>query len=206
MPQDLARLAAPNVEYHPPDITSAEGGFDDWINRRRDYVGAVLSHLTDRWTPLASFIVVNFEHPEWGLTGAMVAFDPTIDMTRRQARLKRVSVIPMSELDEYVPAWHRGETVLVRRQDMSAHLQTRYNSTQMHWSLNVPVFTGEHWVGLIGAAADESGFSDRAVASFEMAAGLLTKEFTADTAWGEFVSDLTEPLLSAIPVAREMTK
>ena len=201
MSQELARLAAPNVEYHAPDSASAEGGFDSWVNRRRGYVGAVLSHLTDRWMPLASFIVINFEHPELGLTGAMVAFDPTIDMSNRQARLKRVSVIPMSDLAEYVPAWRRGEAVLVQKADMSPMLKTRYTSTQVEWSLNVPVFTGSDWVGLIGAAADASGFSDRAVASFELAAGLLKKEFTADAAWEQFVSDMDAPRLAAVSLA-----
>ena len=204
MEERPVQVGAPTLTYHPPRSGTAEGCFDRWVTRRRDFVEGVLANLTDRWAPLASFIVINFDHPEFGPAGAMVVFDPTVDMRPRQARLKRVNVIPMAELAEYVPKWKIGETVLTRLQDMSATLQKRYTGSLMRWSLNVPIFAGSRWIGVIGAAAGAEGMTDRAVASFETAAELLEKEFSADSAWERFSADMDAPRLVAVPYTSGM--
>jgi hypothetical protein len=116
-----------------------------------------------------------------GRCGAIVNLDPISDLRGKTERLKRVSVIPMTELQAHEHLWERGETVLVHVDDMEAPLRRRYYNTGSRWSLNVPVFAGLSWVGLIGAAADESGFSEEAVASYECAAdGLETVRLADD--------------------------
>jgi hypothetical protein len=139
---------------------------------------------------LASFIVVNFLHPEMGLAGALVNLDPTLDLKGRQERLRRASVIPMTELSAHVPIWTAGETVLVHVDDMEEPLRRRYYGTDTRWSLNVPVLIGSAWVGLIGAAADDSGFGRDAVSSYECAAEVLEREFDADQYWAAFADGL----------------
>lgn len=150
----------------------------------------ILRRLTDRWQPLASFIVVNFLHPELGPAGEMVNLHPTLDISGKMERLKRVSVIPMSELEPYVLRWGKGETVLVHVDEMDEPLRRRYYSTGARWSLNVPVFAGPDWVGLIGAAAGESGFRAAAIGSYECAAEVLKREFDADQYWEAFADGL----------------
>lgn len=193
------RMGAPTLRYHPSPAATAEGSFDRWVRHRNDFVEMILASLTDRWKPLASFLVVNFEHPEYGPAGAMIGFDPTVDVSNRIARLKRVSVIPMSDLSDYTASWRQGQTVLVRKDDMAPSLQARYIGSLMRWSLNVPIFAGSEWVGLVGAAADDSGLCKRAVSSFETAAQLLGKEFAADSAWEDFSTDMGLPHLAAVP-------
>ncbi len=183
-------MGAPVLDPFPPRSWTPEGRFSAWLSRRETFVADVLRRLTHRWQPLASFIVVNFLHPDMGLSGAMINLDPTVEVRGRNERLKRVSVIPMSELEAYVPRWVAGETVLAHVDDMVAPLRRRYYGTEMRWSLNVPVFAESAWVGLIGAGADDAGFGEDAINSYRSAAEVLKREFEADHHWTAFADGL----------------
>lgn len=146
----------------------------------------MLERLTVRWLPLASFVEVNFVHPEVGPAGALVMTDTTIDPLPLRRRAERLRVIPLRELADYVPRWVQGNTVLVSVDDMPEDLARRYAATPFRWSLNVPIRVEATWVGLVGAVADEEGFPRRAVVGFEAFAEVLMREFAADSALCSF--------------------
>lgn len=195
-------MGAPVLDPFPPRPWTPEGRFSAWLSRRETFVADLLHRLTRRWRPLASFIVVNFLHPDMGPSGAMMGLHSTIDVEGRSERLKRVSVIPMSELEAYVPQWTAGETVLVHVEDMAEPLRRRYYGTEMRWSLNVPVFAESAWVGLIGAGADEAGFGEDAVNSYRSAAEVLKREFDADHHWAVFADGLKTVKLADVWLPR----
>lgn len=183
-------IGAPLLDPFPPRPWTPEGRFSAWLSRRETFVADVLRRLTYRWQPVASFIVVNFLHPDLGPSGAIVDLHPTRDLMGKAERLKRASVIPMTELEPYVPLWEEGETVLVHVDEMDEPLRRRYYNSWSRWSLNVPLFAGPSWVGLIGASADDSGFGEDAVSSYEAAAQVLSREFDADHYWAAFADGL----------------
>src|SRR5690606_35970950 len=76
-----------------------------------------LHDLTMRWNLIGSFVVVRFLHPTRGPAGAIALSATTLDTAALHYRLKRVTVIPLTDLGPYVPRWERGETVVVEVSD-----------------------------------------------------------------------------------------
>lgn len=174
------------VDAHNPVQGSAAARFQEWLEMRRYRVQDMLERLTRRWLPLASFVEVNFVHPEVGPAGALVATATTIDPGPLRHRAERLRVIPFRELAPYLPRWERGDTVLVSVDEMPPDLARRYAATPFRWSLNVPVRVEDTWVGLVGAVGDERRLSRPAISSFEAMAEVLMRDFAADTAWCSF--------------------
>lgn len=189
---ELTQMGAPVLEAFPPPAGSPAGMFHQWLERRRDVVGSLLGRLTEKWNPLGCFVEVNFTHPEMGPAGAVVMTTQTIDTNPLRRRVARVMVIPFDELRAYLPSWERGATVLLSVDDMPPPLARRYAPTPVKWSLNVPIHVEGEWVGLVGAIADESGFTAAAVSSFEGLARVLMRDFAADSAWSVFRETIAE--------------
>ena len=189
----LTRVGAPALTPRAPDPDSPGGRFNAWLGHRQTFVEDLLERLTHRWGPIASFIELHFQDPHWGMCGALANLMKTVDTTGREARERLVTAIPFSEMVPFVPRWRNGETVLVNVDDMPAALARRYHATRVRWSLNVPVTVEGEWVGLAGAAADDSGVSDEMVASYESSAQVLAREYDADTQWQRFRHDMSRP-------------
>lgn len=188
---DVTQVGAPALTPRPPDPASAGGRFNAWLGHRHTFVENLLEQLTTRWDPLGSFIELHFHDPNWGMCGALVSLNA--DTTGQEVRERLVSAIPFSEMVPFIPVWRRGDTVLVHVDDMPSALARRYHATHVHWSLNVPIFVEEEWVGLIGAATGSDGVGDEMVASYESSAHLLSREYAADAEWQRFRNDMTEP-------------
>lgn len=187
----LPSVGAPVVEAVLPLQGTHPARFYRWLQLRRDQVREMLDCPTRRWQLLASFVEVNFVHPEVGPAGSLVLTSSTLDprtMRRRGARLK---VIPFRELQPYIPRWEAGETVVVSVGDMPEELARRYATTPIRWSLNVPVRVDDQWVGLVGAATDARGFDQRVISSFEALAQVLMADFAADSALYRFRRETT---------------
>lgn len=146
----------------------------------------MLVRPTLRWQLLASYVEVNFMHPEVGPAGALALTHTTLDGSAMRRRAERLTAIPFRELAPYLRRWERGETVNVAVDDMPDELARRFAATPIHWSLNVPIRAEGTWVGLVGAVNDGRGFGGRVVAAFEALAEVLMREFTADSALCRF--------------------
>lgn len=146
----------------------------------------MLERLTERWLLLASFVEINFLHPDVGPAGSVVLTVSTFDPLSMRRRAERLTVIPFRELGRYIPRWEAGETVLVSVDEMPEELARRYATTPIRWSLNVPIRVDGSWVGLVGAVTDARGFDARTVAGFEALARVLMAEFAADGALCRF--------------------
>lgn len=188
----LPRVGAPVVQAHVPVEGTTSARFQRWLGTRDASVRAMLEALTGRWALLASFVEVNFLHPEVGPAGALVMTASSLDPMYMRSRGARLRVIPFRELAPYLARWERGETVEVAVDDMPEDLARRYATTPIHWSLNVPVRLDGDWVGLVGAVTGESGFGRRVVSAFEALAEVLVLDFAADSALSRFRS-LTTP-------------
>lgn len=186
----LPRVGAPVVKAYSPRQGTASAALHAWLVSHQEVVQELLDQVTTRWRPLASFVEMNFEHPEYGPSGALVLTSTLLDTRPIRRRADRLRVIPHREVAEYLPVWERGITVEVAVKDMPEDLGRRYSTTPIHWSLNVPLHVNGSWVGLVGAATDERGFERRAVASYQALAKVLMSEFEADVARSSF-DDLT---------------
>jgi hypothetical protein len=182
----LPRVGAPVVEALSPREGTTAARFHEWITRHQLSIQDMLERLTARWAPLASFVEANFLHPEFGPAGALVLATSTFDVVPIRRRVERLRVIPFGELADYIPLWEEGRTVAVAVRDMPDPLARRYATTPIRWSLNVPVQMEGTWVGLVGAATDERGFTGQTVAGFEAMARVLMLEFAADAARYDF--------------------
>lgn len=185
-------VGAPLLDLFDPPADTGPGRFHTWLATHQVRMEALLTRLMDRWRPQGCFIEVNFEHPDSGPAGAIVLTAGGFDVSSSPQRVKRVMAIPMAELTPYIHRWERGETVLLEVAAMPEPLVRRYAALPVVWSLNVPVHLEREWVGLIGATADETGFTREAVASFEAAAGMVMGEMAADLAWKEFRGTVDE--------------
>lgn len=188
----VAEVGAPLLQPYPPALDSAAGRFDHWVEGRSQQIADIMQTLTFRWSPLAAFLVVLFDHPDDGPCGALMMTTSTVDLTHKRERLRRLSVIPLRELTPYVDRWQRGGTVVASVSDMPENLSRRYLATQVEWSLNIPIRCEGEWVGIIGATADREGFEDGAITSFEAAGMLLEWEYAAQSAWYRFQDSLDE--------------
>ncbi|HEX2154532.1 MAG TPA: hypothetical protein VHL52_11205 [Acidimicrobiia bacterium] len=182
----VPRVGAPVVEAFPPLPGTASARFHEWVLLNDAPIKQMLRLLTDRWQPAATFLEINFMHPDLGPAGALVLTTHTIDVTMMRRRAERLVVIPHRELGEILTRLERGETVVVGTHEMPDPLARRYLATPFEWSLNVPVCVDGSWVASVGAVATEVGFSHPAIAGFEAMAGLLRCDFAADQAWEEF--------------------
>lgn len=182
----LPSVGAPVVEAFMPVKGTPPARFYRWLELRRDQVEEMLECLTRRWRLLASFVEINFFHPEVGPAGSLVLASSTLDPLSMRRRKARLQVIPFREMRQYVPRWEAGETVVVSVDDMPEELARRYAATPIRWSLNVPVRVEDQWVGLVGAATDARGFEGRAIAGFEALAKVLMADFAADSALYRF--------------------
>lgn len=165
----------------PPDPDSPGGRFYDWAvpsPGTSTLVTQTLDSLWRRWSPLAAFLELNCTHPTAGPTGVVVAVSPP-PAPEDLERASRVGAIPFEEMKPYQPAWEAGASVLVKVDEMPEPLRSRYADTDVEWSLNVPVFAEDVWVGLVGCVTDARGVSTRAVSAFEAAARLLSSEYDA---------------------------
>lgn len=188
----VTRVGAPVLEALPPAPGTPAGRFQNWLGRNEETVGSLLGRLSDRWSPLSTFVEVNFDHPDLGPAGAVVMTTVTIDIHPLRRRVRRAMVIPFSELEPYLPRWEKGETVLVSVGEMPAPLARRYTATPVVWSLNVPVHVEGTWVGLVGATAGPTGLPVGAVDGFQALARLLMRDFAADAAWQAFQATIGE--------------
>ncbi len=186
----MQAVGAPRVEVFAPLRGSSSSQFFEWLEGNWSTAEDRLARLVAKWRPLAGFIEVNFFHPTHGPSGALVLLVTTVDVTRRVERVARLEVIPHREVEPYVPEWRRGETVLVHVEDMPADLRRRYATTRVRWSLNAPVMAGGEWVGLVGAVADDRGFTGAATDSFSGLARLFTAEIAAAEALKHFTEDV----------------
>lgn len=182
----LPRVGAPVVQAYSPLPGTAAASFYEWLQSRRRPVLDMLELLTRRWEPLASFVEVNFLHPEFGPSGALVLTVSNLDDDRIKRRVERLRVIPQREMVDFTRRWEKGETVAVAVADMPEVLARRYATTPIRWSLNVPVRAEGSWVGLVGAATGDRGFVPRAVAGYEAMGEVLMLEYAADQAWHRF--------------------
>jgi hypothetical protein len=182
----VAQVGAPVLEPLPPAPNTPAGRFYRWLEAEELLVTTLLESMTARWRPLSCFVEVNFEHPELGPAGAVVLTAVTIDVNPLKRRARRAMVIPFLEMAPYLPRWERGETILVSVPEMPEPLARRYAATPLVWSLNVPVHVEGTWVGLVGATADDRGFSETAITAFEALARVLMRDFTAYEAWSNF--------------------
>lgn len=188
----VPRVGAPVVQAFPPLPGTPSAHFHEWISRNDDRIRSMLQLLSDRWRPAATFLEINFMHPELGPAGALVLTTRTFDTAMMRRRAERLMVIPHRDLAEYVPRWEKGETVLVGTHEMPDALARRYLTTPLRWSLNVPVCLDGHWVGLVGAATTEEGFVPAAIGGFEAMATVLKCEFAADRAWEDYRRELAD--------------
>lgn len=179
------------VQAHVPLEGTSSARFQQWLSMRESRVKEMLERLTLRWMLLATFVEVNFVHPEVGPAGALILTASTVDPLTMKRRADRLRVIPFRELAPYISRWEAGETVEVSVDEMPDDLARRYAATPFRWSLNVPVRLEEEWVGLVGAVNDERGFARRAVSAFEALADVLALDFAADSALERFRSVTT---------------
>ena len=188
----VIRVGAPVLTPRPPSPGTPGDRFNNWLGRRHVFIGALLERLSYRWGPVGSFIELHFHDEYWGMCGALVSLVPAAG-AGRDARLRRVSAIPFSEMVPFVPRWRAGETVLVHVDEMPAPLARRYHATQVRWSLNIPLVVEEEWVGLIGAGIGDRDVPDELVASYESSARVLVSEYEADSRWQKLRNDMTQP-------------
>lgn len=184
----LTLVGAPLIEGFAPLEGTPAARFGVWLPDNEARIHRTLHDLTMRWNLIGSFVVVRFLHPTRGPAGAIALSATTLDTAALHHRLKRVTVIPLTDLGPYVPRWERGETVVVEVSDMPSDLARRYAATPVRWSANVPVMNEGKWVGIVGAVAGVEGFPARTVAALEALGEWMQWEFEADTAWAEFVA------------------
>lgn len=182
----LPSVGAPVVEPLLPPKGTPPAHFYRWLELRREQVQEMLELLTQRWLLLASFVEINFFHPDVGPAGSLVLTSSTFDPLSMRRRGARLQVIPFRELCQYIPRWEAGETVLVSVEDMPEELARRYATTPIRWSLNVPIRVEDHWVGLVGAVTDARGFDGRTIAGFRALAQVVMADFAADAALYRF--------------------
>lgn len=188
----LPRVGAPLVQAHLPLQGTPSARLQRWVQYHEERVRGMLERLTLRWELLASFVEINFLHPEVGPAGALYLVSSRMDGRMMKRRAARLLVIPHRELAPYLPCWQRGETVVVPVEDMPDELARRYDATPIHWSLNTPLMIEGQWAGLVGGAAGAEGFGRRSVAAFEALAQVMILGFEADSALCRFKS-MTAP-------------
>lgn len=186
-------VGAPLIERFAPLAGTAPARFAAWLPDNAARITRYLEALTTRWDLVGAFVVVRFIHPTRGPAGAVAVSTTTLDTGALRHRLRRLTVIPLTDLTPFVPRWERGETTLVEVVDMPSELGRRYAATPVRWSLNVPVMSDGTWVGVVGAVNGADGVDPGAVRSFEALTAWLTREFEADTAWTEFMAATSTP-------------
>ena len=179
-------IGAPLVGgFLPPPEGTPEGDFFRWLTARRGAVEDVMSCLWHRWTPIACFVEVNFEHPEFGPAGAIVMTVGEAPRPATYQRARRIMAIPLVELRDYITAWEAGEALVIPTDTMPEPLRRRYAASPIRWSLNVPLHYEGCWVGLIGAGLRETP-SPTMVRAFQASAVLIMSESLADRALAGF--------------------
>jgi len=170
------------IQTFAPDLDSASGRFYAWAMpappETSSLVMSTLDSLWRRWHPLSTFLGLNVDAPPMGPASVLVAVSPRPSNVLLE-RAREVSVMPFSELAPYIPAWEAGASVLMKVKDMPAPLSVRAERSPIEWSLNVPIFAEDVWVGLIGCVTGPEGVSTRAMSAFEAASRLLSSEYEA---------------------------
>lgn len=182
----LKTVGAPRVFPYDPLPGTASARFHDWVRVRRSRIRQLLDRLTDRFSLLGSFVEINFMHPEFGPSGALVLAVPGFDVSPLQRRVDRLMVIPLREMAEYLPQWWLGETVVASVEQMPSELARRYANTPIEWSLNVPLQVEGQWIGTLGGVAAVNGFDQTSIGAFEAGAEVLMLEYSADTTLWQF--------------------
>ena len=181
-----ALVGAPRLEAYAPPSGTIAASFQEWVEGQRVTVLDVLERAVARWQPLALSVVINFVHPVVGPAGAIVVQHVRGDPRRLRRRADRLVVIPFVELTPYLTIWKDGGSVVTHVDEMPDALARRYAATPIRWSANHPLHVEGHWVGLVGAATGERGFSTEALDGFAALGRLLTADFEAYRAWRHF--------------------
>lgn len=173
----------------PPLPGTVDEEFYAWLRENAARIQVRLDDISRRWSSLGSFIEVNYPHPEFGMSGAVVMTSRVEDFDRYRHRITRITVIPHDDVAPYIPRWRRGEAVLVSVDDMPEALALRYANTRVRWSLNVPVMVSGQWVGLVGAVTALS-VSEAMLDAYRALAVLIEREVAASRAWDMFRATL----------------
>src|SRR5690606_11249161 len=114
----LPVVGAPLIERFAPLSGTPAARFNVWLPDNESRIHRLLHDLTVRRSLMGAFVVVRFMHPTRGPAGAVVVSATVLDTVALHHRLRRLTVIPLTDLQPFVPRWERGETVTVAVSEM----------------------------------------------------------------------------------------
>ena len=181
-------LGAPTLEFVPPPEDTASGRLYRLVTSRRDELQLWLSEIRQLCGLGSTFIVCNFLHPEAGPSGAILLIDYPAPPAPVGARLQRVSVMPLSELEDLADRFAHGEEVVMRSADLPPRQQLRFSGTQVRWVIHIPILTRGEWVGVVGGSLNDGDPKPSDVAALRSLRDVISAELDLEEADRRYLS------------------
>lgn len=181
-------VGAPSYDFIPPPEDTAAGRLYRLVTARSDELQLWLSEMRQLCGLGSAFIVCNFLHPEAGPSGAILLIDYPTPPAPIGARLQRVSVMPLSELEDLADRFGRGEELVMRPAELPPRQQLRFSGTQVRWVIHTPILAHGEWVGIVGGSLNDGDPRPSDVAALRALRDVIAAELDLEEADRRYLS------------------